>query len=341
MRLIMKKTLLTIATTAALTAGLTATANACSYSTFEVDGNVYVSRSMEAPDFMGEHLVTVPRGYEINGKTGDYGFVGMRHEDTEWISSGLNEHGLNIESLALLESEYAEEGKGDINYLEVVGHVLANAKSVDDAVELLKKTKVETTTIKVAHDLTVGMHFAIRDKESAIVVEYIDGSGYPAIYENELGVMANDPRFPVQVEEAKKHIQTVAARDENTLDVWNKLDSSVTGRFSHLAAINYEYTNRGADSDERNNGIGRAFSILNAMEIVPSTMYWLWVSPDSQMIGYGNVVDFTNNDYYYRTVNNPDIRKVDLDKIDFGTVEYSAQDIYKQVPTFTDVTMAK
>lgn len=231
-----------------------------------------------------------------------------------------------------------EEGKGDINYLEVVGHVLANAQSVDEAIELLSKTKVETTKIKVAHDLTVGMHYAIRDKERAIVVEYVDGSGYPTIYENELGVMANDPQYPVQVAEAQKHIEAAAARSDETVDVWNKLDSGVTGRFSHLAAINAEYINRGADKDMRNNGLGRAFSILNAMEIVPSTMYWLWVSPDSQMIGYGNVVDIENKDYYYRTVNNPDIRKVDLNKIDFGSVAYSAQDIYQQVPMFTEMT---
>lgn len=337
----MKKTLLTLATAAALTAGLTATANACSYSTFEVEGNAFVSRTMEAPDFMGEHLVTVPRGYEINGKSGEHGFVGMRHADTEWISSGLNEHGVNIESLALLESSYVEEGQGDINYLEVAGHVLANAKSVGDAVELLKKTKVETTKIKVAHDLTVGMHYAIRDKERAVVVEYVDGSGYPTIYENEVGVMANDPAYPEQLKNAQKHIDAASARTDETVDIWNKLDSGSDSRFAHLATINAEYKNRGADSDERNNGLGRAFSILNAMEIVPSTMYWLWVSPDSQMIGYGNVVDIENKDYYYRTVNNPDIRKIDLDKINFGTVEYSAQDIYKQEPTFTEITFTK
>lgn len=334
----MKKTLLTLSTVAALTAGLTATANACSYSTFEVDGNAFVSRTMEAPDFMGEHLVTVPRGYEINGKSGEYGFVGMRHADTEWISSGLNEHGVNIESLALLESSYLEEGTGDINYLEVVGHVLANAKSVDEAVELLKSTKVETTTIKVAHDLTVGMHYAIRDKDRAIVVEYVDGSGYPTIYENEIGVMTNDPAYPKQLELAQPHIDAAAARGEDKTDIWNKLDSGSDTRFSHLAAINAEYNRNGADLDERDNGLGRAFSILNAMEIVPTTMYWLWVSEAPQMIGYGNVVDIENKDYYYRTVNNPDIRKIDLDKIDFGTVEYSARDIYQQAPSFTEIT---
>ncbi|MDO6762980.1 hypothetical protein [Agarivorans sp. 1_MG-2023] len=56
----MKKTLLAL-TMAAATFGTIQVANACSYATFEMDGNAYVARSMEAPDFMGEHLVTVPQ----------------------------------------------------------------------------------------------------------------------------------------------------------------------------------------------------------------------------------------------------------------------------------------
>ncbi|WP_095496949.1 linear amide C-N hydrolase [Paraferrimonas haliotis] len=336
----MKKLALAL-TLAAATISISQVANACSYSTFEVDGNAFVSRTMEAPDFMGEHLVTVPRNHKINGKAGQYGFVGMRHAETEWVSSGLNEHGVNIESLALLESKYLDEGQGDINYLEVATLVLANTKTVDEAVDLLRKTKVETTTIEVAHGLTIGMHFAIRDNQRAVVVEYVDGSGYPTIYENEIGVMTNDPNYPTQLKLAKPHIEAATARDENSIDTFQMLDSGTDSRFAHLASINSEYKHRGADNDIRNNGLGRAFSILNAMEIVPSTMYWLWVSPSSQMIGYGNVVDIENKDYYYRTVNNPQIRKIDVDKIDFAKVKYSAQDIYQQQPNFVEISVGE
>ncbi|USD63782.1 linear amide C-N hydrolase [Vibrio sp. SCSIO 43140] len=326
----MKNKLYTALATGVITMGVSAVVNACSYSTFEVNGEAFVSRTMEAPDFMGEHFVTVPRNHDINGKSGPVGFVGMRHAETEWISSGLNEYGVNIESLALLESSYLEEGQGDINYLEVVGYILSNAKSVDDAVALLNAVKVETTSIKVAHDLTVGMHYAIRDKHRAIVVEYTDGTGYPTIYDNEIGVMTNDPTYPEQLEIAQSYVTQAKARTDETVDIFNKLDSGSDMRFSHLAMINEEYKHRGADDDRRNNGLGRAFSILNAMEIVPSTMYWLWVSENSQMIGYGNVVDIQSKAYYYRTVNNPKIRKVSLGDIDFESVSYSAIDIYNE-----------
>ncbi|PMJ98140.1 linear amide C-N hydrolase [Vibrio sp. 10N.261.55.A7] len=336
----MKKTLLAL-TMAATTFGAIQAANACSYATFEMDGNAYVARTMEAPDFMQEHLITVPQGYEINGQSGDVGFIGMRHGETEWISSGLNEHGVNIESLALIESKYAAEGEGDVNYLEVVGLVLANAESVDDAVEMLKKTKVETTTIKVAHDLTVGMHFAIRDNDRAIVVEYVDGTGFPTIYENDLGTMTNDPAYPVQAELAEAAIKEVNARTSETIDTFNKRNSGSDGRFTRIATSLSAMDQNKKAGDMRDNGLARAFSVLNDMEIVPGTMYWEWVSPEPQMIGYGNVVDIANKDYYFRTADNQQIRKVDLDKIDFSKVEYTSTAIYGVAPQFQDVTVTK
>ncbi|MFA0087693.1 linear amide C-N hydrolase [Vibrio sp. 10N.261.51.F12] len=336
----MNKTLLAL-TMAAATFGAIQTANACSYATFEMDGNAFVARSMEAPDFMQEHLVTVPQGYAINGKSGDVGFVGMRHGDTEWISSGLNEHGVNVESLALVESKYAAEGEGDVNYLEVTGFTLANAKSVDEAVKILKKTKVETTKIAVAHDLEIGMHFAIRDAKRAIVVEYVDDSGYPTIYENDLGTMTNDPAYPVQVELAEAAIKEVNARTSETLDTFDKRDSGPDGRFTRVATVLAAMDQNPKAGDIRDNGVARAFALLNDMEIVPGTMYWEWVSPDPQMVGYGNVVDIANKDYYFRTADNQQIRKVDLDNIDFSTVKYTSTTIYGIEPAFQDVTVTQ
>ncbi|MDO6684465.1 MULTISPECIES: linear amide C-N hydrolase [unclassified Agarivorans] len=335
----MKKTLLAL-TMAAATFGTIQVANACSYATFEVDGKAFVSRSMEAPDFMQERFTVFPQNHVINGKSGDYGFVGMQHGDTEWISSGLNEHGLNVEALALGESTLLPEGEGDVNYLEVVSHVLSNAKTVDEAVKLLEGTLVSHTTIAVAHDMDIPMHFALRDTDRAVVVEYTTGDGKPTFYENELGVMTNDPSYPVQLEAANKAIKDAGTRLAVDLETFDKLDSSPTGRFSRLAVLNSEFKRNPKAGDSREDGLARAFSILNDMEIVTGSMYWEFVSPDPQMVGYGNVVDLENNDYYYRTIDNPTIRKVDVDSIDFSKVKYSQTDIYSEPAQYTEITVS-
>ncbi|GEM79832.1 linear amide C-N hydrolase [Vibrio superstes] len=334
----MKKTLLAL-TMAATTFGAIQAANACSYSTFEIDGNAFVARSMEAPDFMQERFTVFPQNHVINGKSGDYGFVGMQHGDTEWISSGLNEHGLNVESLALGESTLLPEGEGDVNYLEVASLLLANAKNVEEAIALLEDTLVTHTKIAVAHDMDIPMHFAIRDNDRAIVVEYTTGDGKPTFYENELGVMTNDPSYPVQLEAAQKEIDKAGTRLGTDLEVFDRLETGPDGRFSRLAVLNAEFKRNPKAGDAREDGLARAFSILNDMEIVTGSMYWEFVSPDPQMVGYGNVVDLENNDYYYRTIDNPTIRKVDVDSIDFGKVKYSQTDIYSEPAQYTDVTV--
>ena len=78
--------------------------------------------------------------------------------------------------------------------------------------------------------------------------------------------------------------------------------------------------------------------MLNNMEIVPGSMYWEFMSPLPQMIAYGNVVDIEGRSYYYRTYDNPVVRKVDLNSIDFGQVSYSETPIYGVTPNFETVT---
>ncbi|MDN3681052.1 linear amide C-N hydrolase [Vibrio tapetis subsp. quintayensis] len=59
------------------------------------------------------------------------------------------------------------------------------------------------------------------------------------------------------------------------------------------------------------------------------------------MVGYGNVVDIINKDYYFRTTDNQQIRKVDLNKIDFSMVEYTSMTIYDIALQFHDVTVTQ
>ncbi|GDY25900.1 choloylglycine hydrolase [Agarivorans sp. Toyoura001] len=326
----MKKLFVVTTATAALIA---TAANAGSYNTFEANGNAFVARSMEAPMTMQERLAVFPRGYDLHGVNGSIGYIGIQHGSTEWVSSGLNEHGLNVESLALIESKYVAEGEGDVNYLGLVSHVLANAKSVEQAIALLKKTKVETTTIAVAHGSTVGMHFAIRDNQRAIVIEYLDGSGYPSIFENHLGAMTNDPNY-AEMEQLAAEVFDADGASVRMADYQLKLsektfkgfDKTSTDRFLQSVSMNYVEDLRRVKTDL--DAVNRAWTIVNSMEIVEGSLYWRWIDQNPQMVGYGTVVDLKKKDYYFRTMDNMNIRKIDVDRIDFSTVEYKAASIY-------------
>ncbi|MEZ9233013.1 linear amide C-N hydrolase [Vibrio amylolyticus] len=332
----MKKLLLAagIAATLATTA-----ASACSYFHFDTpQDNTMIGRTMEIGFEAQETFFVAPQGYQLNDlPPAKYGFVGIRHGKTEWVSSAINEHGLNAESLALGASQYVPEGSTEIgvNYLNLGAFILGNAKTVDEAVELLKTTKVETTKIEAAFDLEAGMHYAFNDGERSIVVEYTDGSGYPDIHENTLGAMTNDPVYSIQQGEAHTLLDGTGYDDAQVKFAegsFKGFDKSPMGRFQHIVAMNHTQDDSVIQSDL--DGVNRAWHMVNALEIPRGTLYWRWLSPDPQMVGYSIVVDTNNNDYYFRTYDNQQIRKVDLDNINFAKVKYQEESIFNTIDTY-------
>lgn len=338
---IMKKSILAIATAAVLAGSLASVANACSYFSFEgVDGNEYIGRTNELPYETEEHFVIVPQGFEMRDATTKYGFVGIRHGDTQMISSGLNEHGLSIESLGYWAGDYADVSieESDATSLSVVSTLLGQAKTTDEAVAIIEKLIVSYEDMKQFAGVKVAFHYAINDGTRSVVVEHEDG-GKAMVYENTVKVMTNDPSFPEQLKTATAAIKMANARQGEDKAVFPGFDTESVGRFERLAAQNAAYdldTNK-KSNDARDNGVNRAWAMVNNAEIVPGTMYWEFLSPEPQMIAYSNVVDIADKAYYFRTYDNPMIRKVDLDDIDFSDVSYSATPIYNNAVNYVDV----
>ncbi|MGI9520925.1 MAG: linear amide C-N hydrolase [Hyphomicrobiaceae bacterium] len=327
----MRQALLTIAI-AAVFVGSTIAANACSSFVFDTpQGNQIHGRTMELGFEAGERFMIAPRGYDLLGVEGPVGYVGMRHADTEWVSSGMNEYGLSVEGNALAASKYAPAGESKYNYLNIGAYVLANAKSVDEAVELLKKTKVSTTKIAVANYVEVGMHFSIVDPKRRIVVEWQDGSGYPMIFENHLGAMSNDPIYQQQLHDAKAMLDMQGetldtGRVKASEQKFAGFDKSPQGRFQQAVALNYVLDKSVINSDL--DAVNTAWSMVNMFDIPRGTLYWRWLSPEPQMAGYSIVSDTKNADYYFRTYDNLTVRKVDVDKIDWENAKYEERPIF-------------
>ncbi|GGZ71879.1 linear amide C-N hydrolase [Algibacter mikhailovii] len=321
-------------------------ASACSFFFFNTpQGNRIVGRTMEGPIRMDENIFIAPRNHnDFNGVTGPYGYVGIRHGETEWVSTGINEHGLNVESLGLGANggitNYLPAGEGDYNQQNLLPFILANAKTVDEAIALVKKTKVETSELEVAHNIEVGLHFSITDLNKAIVIEYVDGSGYPVIYENKLGVMTNEPEYPVQEALASDVIggesyDVAHAKYSDT--EFRPFSRTSTGRFQHLVSLNYvaDYTRVQNDFQ----AVNYAWSMLNTLDIPQGVLYWKWLDENPQMVGYSNVVDLKNKIYYVRSYDNQSIQQIDLKKIDFAKTEYKEVSIFDQANQYNEVAL--
>ncbi len=74
--------------------------------------------------------------------------------------------------------------------------------------------------------------------------------------------------------------------------------------------------------------VNRAWSMINTVDIPQGIQYWRWVNDDPQITSYSVVVDPQDRTYHFRTYDNYDIRKIDLDDIDFTSIEFKAQSIF-------------
>ena len=331
--------------TIAIAVGVAASgsAQACSYANFtDLKGNAWVVRANELPMETEEVFIVVPRGHQMRDSKVKYGYVGIRHGNTEMVSSGINEHGLSFEALGYWSAEYADAPKdqADATSLSIGYKLLGEAKSVDEAIELLKSWTVVYEDMKQFGAARVPFHYALNDGKRAVVVEF-DVGGKLNIYKNTMGVMTNDPSYPLIMAKAESAIAAVNARSRDTKDIFPGFDSSSEARFARLAALNAAYKQNRKAKDARDEGINRATSLLNDIEIVAGSMYWEFIDPKPQIIAYGNIVDVTNMVYYFRTYDNYNMRKIDLKKINFAETKYSATPIYGTKPKFLDpISMA-
>lgn len=299
------------------TGALTQT-SACTWFDFRNDpGDCFIGRTMEWPGDLKGEITVVPRDYALGSVKTKYGFVGVSHAGSGF-SDGLNEQGVACSALWLDESEYAEKKEGAHNVSELLGYVLGNTKSVDEAVAFIKANSFYTSDTPVVPGLALKLHFAITDASGrSVVVEFINGK--TVIHENKIGAMTNDPRYEEQLKNWSKY----EGKPFNE-DTFEAFDLSPKGRFCRMAALNVTQAKVPTDAA----AVNRAWSMINTVDLPQGVLYWRWVSNHPQFTSYSVVDDLKNRVYYFRTYDNYDIRKIDLSKIDFATAKYQSASLF-------------
>lgn len=309
--------LLSMLAVAAMSAWPASSARACTWFEFLNDQqHCFIGRTMEWPNDLHGEIARVPRGHDFGAFRAKYGFVGMSHGGL--FSDGMNEHGLAASGLWLDESKYPAKAGSALPITQLLPLVLGNAKTVDDAISLLKARTFYTFATPLTSGLDVTLHFAITDPSGrSVVVEFLKGQ--MEIFENKVGAMTNDPNFRKQLKIWSKY--KPAKFNEDTFESFNY---SPEGRFCRMAAINATQTK--VPTDEA--AVNRAWSMVNTVDIPQGILYWRWVSDHPQFTSYSVVGDLANRTYYFRTYNNYDIRKIDLRTIDFANVKYTSDSLF-------------
>jgi penicillin V acylase-like amidase (Ntn superfamily) len=205
---IYRSSLVTFIATTFMSASL-APAEACTRALYtSKDGTVIVGRSMDWGEDMLSNMWVLPRGMKRDGRGGKntisweskYGSLIVTAYDIG-TAEGMNEKGLVVNELALVESDYGKPAKGDkvISLSTWPQYVLDNHATVAEAVADLRKEKFRVQTVVLATGRPANMHLVISDATGdSAVFEYIDGK-LVIHHDKQYKVVTNSPTYDKQL----------------------------------------------------------------------------------------------------------------------------------------------
>ena len=174
--------------------------------------NKYFGRTLDLDKHAKEEAVITPRNYEFitpvtKGFKTKYAIIGtaMVISNLPLYYEGSNELGLAMAGLNFpINCKYNEEIEGKLNLavFELIPYILGRYGSIKE----LRKDLVNLNITNVSfHEKLPSspLHYMLVDKEESIIIEQTDTGLH--IYQNEVGVMTNNPSFDIQLENLKKY----------------------------------------------------------------------------------------------------------------------------------------
>jgi choloylglycine hydrolase len=347
----MKNILKTCATLFTALLCLTKQANACTGITLKsADGAVVVARTVEwaLNDAQHNKIMVVPRnkvfrgqtpqGYNGKTWTGKYGFVTLTAYGQPYGPDGLNEHGLYVGVYYLPGfAEYAIYDSTKANESMSVGDLmqwmLSSCKSVDEVISQLNTIKVVNVENKDFGGAELPFHFKICDPEGKSKIIELVNKGEVKVYEPYLGVITNSPTYDWHIINQRNYLSlTNQPATPKSFELYEVKplgggsgliglpgDFTPPSRFVRAAA----FTASCRPLQNATDAVFESFRILDNFNIplgaqVPQKHLPNDIVSATQITSSS---DLKNKVYYYHTMWNRQVRKIDLKAIDFSSVK--------------------
>jgi len=280
------------------------------------NGDVITARSMDWAEDVLTNLWIFPRGMHRNGEAGPHSF--------EWTSKygsviasgydisttdGMNEKGLVVNALWLVESVYPEHdnGKSGLALSMWAQYVLDSFATVDEAVAALEKEPFVVVTAKVpGQDRLATLHFSISDSTGdSAIVEYLNGKQV-IHHGRQYQVMTNSPTYDEQL----------------ALDAyWKQIGGTVmlpgTNRAADRFARASFYVNAIPKTEDPVVAVASVFSVIRNASVPYGIS-----TPDAPNISstrWRTVSDQKRLVYYFESALTPNAFWVDLKDVDFSS----------------------
>ena len=277
----------------------------------------YFGRNLDLEYSYKETVTITPRNYSFHfrcmGKIDHhYAMIGMAYvvEDYPLYYEATNEAGVSIAGLRFTENvHYPEmaEGKDNVSPFEFIPWILAQCSNMKEVKKLLNRVNLVNLPFSEELPLTP-LHWMISYKDESVVVESMTNGLH--VYENTVGVMTNNPSFPIQLWNL-----------QNTKILPGDLESP--SRFVRAARI---LKNSVCGSSEEES-VGQFFHILTSVEQQRGSH--LTESGKYEITVYSCCCNTTRGIYYYITYGNRQITAVDMHRENLETKQIICYNLMK------------
>lgn len=335
---------------------------ACTGITIKDTQNIVQARTIEyGEENLKSKLIISPQNYQYksflpNSKSfglswkAKYGFVGISVLNDNFIGEGVNEKGLNaglfyFPYYGSLNSVTKSSESNSLSDMQVVSWILSNFSTVEEVKKAIKEIKVVPIAYQPNGQPFPTAHWRVADKTGANIVIEIIKNGEINIYDNKVGVLTNSPDYEWQVKNLNNYVNLYTGNAKSYEVNREKIFSfgAGTGYLGLPGDITppsrfvraFFYLNSLVPVKTNKERVYQAFQILNNFDIpigmeypkehydkipknLPGATQWTAVS------------DLNNTDFYYKTMFNGNVRKIDLNKIKFSKIKFKALPLDKE-----------
>ena len=275
----------------------------------------------------GDEVTVTPRNFcfrfrHMSEVKTHYAMIGMAYvaDDYPLYYDAVNEKGLGMAGLNFVgNAKYqdVQAGRENVAQFEFIPWILSQCATVLEARKVLEKMNLVGTPYSEKLPCA-SLHWMIADKDAAIVVECVEDGLH--VYDNPVGVLTNNPPFPVQMFMLNNYMHVSPSQPENhfakelPLATYSRGmgglglpgDLSSASRFAKVA-----FTKMHAISGESEaESVSQFFHILGSVEQQRGCCE---VEPGKYEITiYTSCVNADKGIYYYTTYENHQIQAVDM-----------------------------
>lgn len=185
------------------------------------DRNRFFGRNLDLSYHYEEAVCIMPRSYPLKYRRlpsdhGHYAMLGMAtvKDGYPLYYDGVNEHGLCIAALQFRNNAYLPQAADGemVAQFELIPYLLTRCQSVREVRAALRAVRIADIPFDEGMP-TAALHYMVADRAECIVIEPMKGGLH--IEENPLGVLTNNPPFPMQMHRLSSYLNLTAEMPSN------------------------------------------------------------------------------------------------------------------------------